>query len=122
MTLENIASSQAPAFFAEVVPRFQTVDLLGLTALYGYLAIVGLLLLGLVLLTASLRPPYRLPFFLVLPTALLFAALTFEQGAPLVLLVLLGGLSLLFGAGTSALSLWLVSDALLGVRCRSPAP
>ncbi len=75
-----------------------------LYGLYGYLVIAGLFLLGLMLLTACLRPPYRLPFFLVLPTALLFAALTFEQGAPLVLLVVLGGASLLFGAGTSVLS------------------
>lgn len=108
------------AFFAEVVPDFQSGDLVGLVALYGYLAAFGMLLLGFVLLAARLRPPYRLPFFLVLPTALLFAALTFEQSAPLVLLVSLGGLSLLFGASTSVLSrrtlrsgstIWLVVGA-----------
>jgi Chlorophyllase enzyme len=85
-------------------PAFNPAGSLGVLALYGYLGLSGLCLLAIVGLLARLPPPYRLPFYLVLPTAVLIAALTWQRGAPLAVAVLIGGLSILCGALTAALA------------------
>lgn len=89
------------AFGISVLPHFSVENALGEVALYGYLALAGAGLWLIVSLVDRLEPPYRSVLFLVLPTVGLFAALIWEQGAPPVLLVLLGGISLLFGAAAS---------------------
>jgi hypothetical protein len=92
------------AFWINVLPHFSAENAIGDVALYGYLALAGGGLWLVFSLANRLKPPYRSVFFLVLPTVGLFAALIWEQGAPLVLLVLLGGISLLFGAAASLLT------------------
>jgi hypothetical protein len=85
-------------------PVFNPAGSLGVLGLYGYLALSGIGLMAIVGLLGRLPPPYRLPFYLVLPTAGLFAVLTWERGAPIALTVLIGGLSLVCGALTAVLA------------------
>src|SRR5690348_4441034 len=92
------------AFWVNVLPHFSVENAVGDVALYGYLALAGGGLSLVFSLANRLKPPYRSVFFLVLPTVGLFAALIWEQGAPLVLLVLLVGISLLSGAAASLLA------------------
>jgi hypothetical protein len=92
------------ALGATLFPAFSPAGSLGALALSGYLALVGIGLLAIVSLLGKLPGPYRLPFYLVLPAAALFAALTWQRGAPLALAVVVGGLSVFVGALTAVLS------------------
>jgi hypothetical protein len=87
-----------------LLPAFKPAASLGVLGLYGYLALGGVCLMAIVSLLGKLPAPYRLPFYLVLPGAALFAALTWQRGAPLVLVVLIGGSSVLAGALKALLS------------------
>jgi hypothetical protein len=92
------------AAWNDVLPRFNIGNILGLISLYGGLSLVGALFLLIVSLASRLKPPYRLAFFLILPTMALFMVLTWVQGAAIGLFVLLGGVSLFFGAAASLLA------------------
>ncbi len=85
----------------EVLPHLNLGNVLGLIGLYGGLALVGALGLLLFALANCLKRPFRTALFLVLPTAALFLILTWLQGSLIALPVLLGGLSLFFGAAAS---------------------
>jgi dienelactone hydrolase len=110
---------------ADLAPRFGWEGLAGVAALYAYLALLGALLWLLVRLAAALHPPYQLAFFLVLPVVALFAGITWQWGAGIVLVVLLGGLSLFSGSLASFIAepawragtvIWLLlGAALLGL-------
>jgi dienelactone hydrolase len=88
----------------DLLAHFSWGNFLGLIAFYAYLGLFGALLLAVVWWGGWLQPPYRFAFFLVLPVAGLFMALTWGAGAALALLVLLGGMSTFFGALASLLA------------------
>jgi predicted dienelactone hydrolase len=85
-------------------PTFNPAGSLGILGLYGYLALSGVCLMALVGLLGRLQPPYRLAFYLVLPTAAFIAVLTWQRGAPVALAVLIGALSIFGGALTAVVS------------------
>ena len=116
------------AFWINVLPHLSIENAVGDLALYGYLALAGGGLWLVFSLANRLKPPYRLGIFLVSPTVGLFAALIWERGAPLAMLWLLGGVSLLFGGAASLVArralmsgstVWLLAGAAvcgLGLR------
>jgi hypothetical protein len=113
------------ALGAALFPDFNPAGSLGVLGLYSYFALSGLLLMALVGLLSRLQPPYRLAFYLILPTATFVAVLTWQRGAAAVLVVVVGGLSIFGGALGAVLSrrtllsgstMWLlVGTALMGL-------